>query len=311
MKKQHTLKTTVACKGVGVHSGQIVTLTLHPAPLNHGVKFIRTDLKSDLIPAQWNCVTETTLCTKITNEQGASVSTVEHLMAALAGLKIDNVTIEVDGPEVPIMDGSSAPFVSLIKKAGVIPQNGARQFLKIKRPVLVTLDENRWARLMPYDGFSIEFDFVMNRGNGQTQSFHLKDVERFFAESVSDARTFGFIEDAEKLKAMGLAKGASLDNAVVFDGDKVLNTSGLRHEDECVRHKVLDAVGDLYMAGAPLLGHFHGSQSGHGLNNKLLKEVFSDAANYEWVTVSSSFATPKLKREIWAESAPVLAPIHG
>lgn len=285
---QRTLKAPIHCNGIGLHSGSTINMTLVPADPNTGILFRRIDLKNGArdIRARYDAVVDTRMCTTIANDHHGSVATVEHLMAALAGCGVDNVVVELDGPEVPVMDGSSEPFVFLIECAGVVEQAAERSVLRIKRPVAV---ENGLctAALEPGHRFTmamgIDFD---SRAIGR-QDIFLEISHLTFKRELSQARTFGFLHEVEAMRAAGLARGGSLDNAVVIDGDSIMNTDGLRFDDEFVRHKALDCVGDLALAGAPILGHFKGRRTGHDLNNRLLRAVFSDADNYELVPSSS------------------------
>ena len=276
--RQKTLKTQIQCSGVGLHSGRRVTLSIGPAAVDTGIRFKRTDAAGQgaVIPARWDHVVDTQLCTVIGNAEGVRIGTIEHLMAAFAGLGIDNATVEIDGPELPIMDGSSDAFVFLIECAGIFEQSAPRKRVKILKRVSVGTDEAS-ATLTPSPIFTLDFalDFATPAIGHQEKSVRL--VDDAFKRELSRARTFGFAEDVDRLRKAGLARGGSLDNAVVIGGDRVLNQEGLRYGDEFVRHKLLDAVGDLYMAGAPIEGAFHGVRSGHALNNKLLRAVFADA----------------------------------
>lgn len=265
-------------EGIGVHSGKPVTITLHPAIPQNGITFIRTDLGGERIKADWQSVVSTQQCTTIGNKAGATVSTIEHLMAALAAEGIDNICIEINGPEMPIMDGSAAPFVELLHSAGLQEQKNSRQVFRVMKPVVIE-ENNRKVSLIPSDQFEIEinFDFA-DRVAFEKQTFNFIPSSETFIHQVASARTFGLLEDAEKIRSMGLAKGASLDNTVVFDGATVLNHDGLRYVNECARHKALDALGDLHLAGGLILGKFYGLRSGHGLHVKLLKTLFSDSS---------------------------------
>lgn len=278
---QRSIKTSIHCTGIGVHSGRKTSLRLVPAPINSGIRFVRTDVtdRDNVIPAAWDRVTETQLCTVISNDAEVTVSTVEHVMAALRGCSIDNVVVELDGPEVPIMDGSSEPFVFLIECAGIEVQSAPRQMLKILKEVVIE-EEGKFAKLLPNAEQVFGFDIDFAPRLDVQQRYELTVTPANFKRHVSHARTFGFLEDVDKLRAMGLARGGSLDNAVVISGDKVMNKGGLRYEDELVRHKVLDAVGDLYLAGAPILGRYEGYRAGHALNNQLLHAVFADPEAY-------------------------------
>jgi UDP-3-O-[3-hydroxymyristoyl] N-acetylglucosamine deacetylase len=274
---QRTLRGTAECSGIGVHSGEPVTLRLLPAPENTGIVFVRTDLVNGArkIEARWDNVVDTRLCTVIGNDHGARVATVEHLMAALRAYDIDNAFVEINGAEVPVMDGSSDSFVFLIEMAGVKTQKAFRRVIEIVRPIEVVV-EGKSARLVPdvECRFSCAIDF--DRAPIAEQSYDFTLSAGGFKSEISRARTFGFFEEVDELRKMGLARGGSLDNAIVVKGDKVLNEGGLRYADEFVRHKLLDAVGDLALAGAPILGHFHGHCSGHALNNQLLRTMFAD-----------------------------------
>ncbi len=267
----------IQCSGIGLHSGRLVTMTLRPASANAGVQFVRTDLAEPRqpIPARWDRVCDTQLCTVLANDDGVRVGTVEHLMAALAGCGIDNVTVEVDGPELPIMDGSAAPFVALIERAGIRALSAARRAIRILRRVEVE-DGDCAVSLAPaaHASFGFEIEFA-SRAIARQEGF-VPLVKSVFRDEVAEARTFGFLEDVQTLRRRGLALGGSLDNAVVVSGDHVLNADGLRFPDEFVRHKILDAIGDLYLAGAPILGHFQGRRSGHTANNRLLRALFAD-----------------------------------
>jgi UDP-3-O-[3-hydroxymyristoyl] N-acetylglucosamine deacetylase len=272
---QKTLKAAIHCRGVALHSGGRVGMTLHPAAPNTGIVFRRTDLAGAELRADWRNSVEQPLCTKLEDGKDFSVATIEHLMAALAGLEIDNVLIEIDGPEVPVMDGSAAPFVFLIECAGTLEQEAPRRAIKVLKPVNVG-EDGKSASLAPDDGFSMSFaiDFASGAINRQDITIAL-DPESFKVD-ISRARTFGFLHEVDQMRAAGLARGGSLENAVVIQGDRVLNREGLRYVDEFVRHKVLDALGDLYLAGAPIIGHFRGVRSGHALNRRLLEGLFAD-----------------------------------
>ncbi|CAK0770023.1 UDP-3-O-acyl-N-acetylglucosamine deacetylase [Azospirillaceae bacterium] len=285
---QRTLKSSIHCTGVGLHSGSRVALTIAPAEINTGVRFIRTDLRGAgaVIPALWNNVIDTRLCTVIGNRSGISIGTIEHLLAALRGCNIDNAVIRIDGAEVPIMDGSAAPFVFLVECAGVIEQNAARRAIRVLKPVRVG-SSKRGAMLAPQKGssFSFEIDFDSAAVSCKEGFFSL-EPEAFKCD-ISRARTFGFLHEVDQLRQAGLARGGSLANAVVISGDKVLNEGGLRYHDEFVRHKILDSIGDLYLAGAPIIGHFQGWRSGHALNSQLLHTLFADRENWDWTLMTS------------------------
>ncbi len=274
---QTTLKAAISCTGVGLHSGKKVSMTLNPADENSGVVFKRTDIKGNgaLIPATWDRVVDTRLCTTIGNDDGITVSTIEHLMAALSGCGIDNAIVELNGPEVPIMDGSAAPFVFLVECAGVAQQSARRRIIRVLKPITVA-EGDKVATLNPSDIFSLDFSIDFDSPVVANQSLSIGLVNGTFKNELARARTFGFLHEVEQLRAAGLAKGGSLDNAVVVSGDKVLNEGGLRFDDEFVRHKVLDAIGDLYLAGGAILGQFNGVCSGHAVNNQILRALFAD-----------------------------------
>ncbi len=286
---QKTILQSVSCSGVGVHSGRPVSLTLRPAPENYGIRFQRVDLEhlplqETIITAHWNNVNKGDFCTKISNTFGHSVSTIEHLMAALAGQQITNLIIEVDGSELPIMDGSAAPFLFLIDCAGVKVQTAPAKYLKILKKVTVETDYG-FASLSPSDHFEADVSITFPGRKGMaSQEFHSDNLHECFKQELARARTFGFYSDVEKLKQAGLAKGGSLENAVVFEEGNVLNPEGLRFDDECIRHKVLDMVGDLYLTGVTIQGRFQGQNFGHALNNALLQALFSDSR--AWVEES-------------------------
>jgi UDP-3-O-[3-hydroxymyristoyl] N-acetylglucosamine deacetylase len=274
---QRTLRGMVECSGIGVHSGEAVTLKILPAPENTGIVFVRTDLKNGArhIPARWDHVVDTRLCTVIGNKAGSRVATIEHLMAALHACGIDNATIEIDHAEVPVMDGSSDPFIFLIEMAGTVEQNAVRRTIEILSPIEVAQD-GKLARLSPAieSRFSFEIDFDQAPIRRQRYNFTLSPES--FKNEISRARTFGFFEEVDALQKQGLARVGSLDNAIVIKDDRVMNEEGLRYTDEFVRHKLLDAVGDLSLAGAVIRGHFEGYCSGHALNNQLLRALFAD-----------------------------------
>lgn len=280
---QRTLKSSINCSGVGLHSGHKITMTLNPAPVGSGVVFRRTDIRGGgaVIPARWDYVVDTRLCSVLGNDDGVTVGTVEHIMAALAGCGIDNVEIELNGAEVPIMDGSSAPFVFLIECAGVVEQDAPRRIIKVLKHIEVGYGAGH-VSLSPSDMQVVDFEIDFNSSVVKRQEMSLSVVNGAFCKELANARTFGFLHEVEALWEAGLAKGGSLDNAIVVGNDGILNEDGLRHEDEFVRHKVLDAIGDLYLAGAPVIGRFKGVCSGHAANNKLLRTMFADADAWTW-----------------------------
>ncbi|MGQ0655482.1 MAG: UDP-3-O-acyl-N-acetylglucosamine deacetylase [Betaproteobacteria bacterium] len=285
MFKQRSLKSLVSASGVGLHTGRKVRLTLRPAPVDTGVVFRRIDLAQPVdIPARADSVGETRLSSCLVNGE-AKVYTVEHLMSALAGLGVDNVYVDLDGPEVPIMDGSAGPFVLLLQQAGLEQQAAPKKFVKVKKTVEVR-EGDKWARLEPYDGFRLSFsiDFRHPVIERSTQSVTLDFAETSYLKEIARARTFGFMQEVEDLRENGLALGGGLDNAVVLDEYRVLNADGLRFADEFIRHKLLDANGDLYLLGRPLLGAFTAHKSGHALNNKLLRALLADASALQTVS---------------------------
>ena len=293
MIKQLTLKNSIKATGVGLHTGDKVLLNLRPAAPNTGIVFRRTDLDPVAeIEARADHVGDTSLSTTLT-KNGVRVSTVEHLLSAFAGLGIDNAYVDVSAPEVPIMDGSAAPFVFLIQSAGIVEQNAAKRFVRILRPVQVT-DGEKKAAFVPFDGFKvnfgIEFDHPAFVDRPKTASIDFSSTS--FVREVSRARTFGFLNDIEMLRENNLAMGGSLDNAVVVDDYRVINEDGLRYDDEFVKHKILDAIGDLYLLGHSLIGAFHGYKSGHALNNQLLLALLADESAWEEVVFEEEQGAP-------------------
>lgn len=293
MLKQRTLKTPVRATGVGLHSGAKVTLHLRPAAPGTGIVFHRVDLTPPVeMKADPLAVGDTRMASCL-EKDGAKLGTVEHLMSALAGLGIDNLHVDVDAEEIPIMDGSAAPFVFLLRSAGIVEQNAPKRFLRVKKAVEVK-EGDKWARLAPYDGFRLEFSIQFNHPavdkTGTRVAVDFADES--YVRDIARARTFGFTTDVEAMRAQGLALGGSLENAIVMDEYRVLNAEGLRLPDEFVRHKVLDAVGDLYLAGAPLLAVFSAHKSGHAMNNRLLRALLADADAWEWATFETPEATP-------------------
>ncbi len=292
---QQTLENSITLHGIGLHSGHNVELILQPAPIDTGLIFIRTDLETgkNEIPALWNNVADTRLCTLIANEHGATIGTIEHLMAALRANGIDNLYIKLNAPEVPIMDGSSAPFMDAIEKAGIHEQATPRIYIKILKPITVE-DGEKTVELTPgvISSFSGEINFE-HPSIGQ-QSYETSLVNGNFAHLLADCRTFGFEKDVEYLRQNGLARGGSLENAIVIGDDGVLNPEGLRHEDEFIRHKLLDAIGDLYLAGAPILGHYHGIRAGHDMNNKILHALFANTDAWTYVSSNEEQISPLL-----------------
>lgn len=295
MIKQRTLKSVVRATGVGLHSGAKVAITLRPAAVNNGIVFSRADIPgSAQARAAAEAVVETRLSTCI-GVGTARIATIEHLMSAFAGLGIDNAYVDVGGPEVPIMDGSAGPFVFLIQSAGIEEQKAAKQFVRIDRLVEVR-DGDKWARLEPYHGFRVGFTIEYRHpvfDSGQ-QSVSVDFARTSYIREVSRARTYGFTQDVEAMREQGLALGGSLDNAIVMDDNRVLNSDGLRYEDEFVKHKILDAIGDLYLLGHPLIGAYQGHKSGHALNNALLRKLIADQGAYQLVHFDRSEEAPAL-----------------
>lgn len=293
MIKQRTLKNVIRATGVGLHSGETVYLTLRPAASNTGIIFRRVDLDPVVeIEAKAVNVGETALSTTLM-QNGHRVSTVEHLLSAFAGLGIDNAYVELNAPEVPIMDGSAGPFVFLVQSAGIEEQNAAKQFIRIKKTVILE-DGDKWAKFEPFEGFKVSFsiDFEHPAFKGRPQQVDVDFSSTSFVREVSRARTFGFMKDIEKLRENNLALGGSLDNAIVVDDYRVMNEDGLRYEDEFVRHKVLDAIGDLYLLGHSLIGSFSGHKSGHEVNNKLLRKLLADEDSWELVSFEEEKDAP-------------------
>lgn len=292
MLKQRTLSSKIKASGVGLHTGKKITLTLNPAQINTGITFVRTDLKSDQIKASLENVHDTRLSTTLSNET-AKISTVEHLLSALAGLGIDNALVELDGPEVPIMDGSARPFVFMIQSAGIQEQNDTKKFIRIKKTIEVRQDE-KWAKIEPFDGFKVAFtiDFNHPAFNESSQSSEIDFSSVSYLSQVSRARTFGFAKDIELLRKNNLALGGSVNNAIVIDDYKVINEEGVRFEDEFVKHKILDAIGDLYLLGHGLIGSFSAYKSGHHLNNLLLRELVNNEDAWEETTIEDNEKAP-------------------
>ncbi|ORT48325.1 UDP-3-O-[3-hydroxymyristoyl] N-acetylglucosamine deacetylase [Vibrio sp. qd031] len=294
MIKQRTIKEIVKTIGVGLHSGRKVTLTLRPAAANTGIIYRRTDLNPPVdFPSDANSVRDTMLCTALVNDEGVRISTVEHLNAALAGMGIDNIVIEVDAPEIPIMDGSASPFVYLLQSAGVETLNAPKRFIRIKKPVRIE-DGDKWAELVPYDGFRMDFEIEFDHPAIDVDEQHmLFDFSSAgFVKEISRARTFGFMRDIEYLQSQNLCLGGSFDCAIVLDEYRILNEEGLRFDNEFVTHKVLDAIGDLYMCGHPIVGELRAFKSGHGLNNQLLRAVLADQEAWEWVSYEEEVGSP-------------------
>jgi len=282
---QRTLKNPIHCSGIGLHFGQRVNLSLQPAAPDTGVVFRRSDLSDVEVAATWRNATETPLCTTLVSTDGNKISTIEHLMSAFVGCGIDNVVVEIDGPEVPIMDGSASPFVFLIDCAGLIEQDAPKKAVRILKAVTES-EPHRSATLKPYDGFSVDFEIEFDHPLVGQQKWFAPVTSELYRRDIARARTFGFLHEIDKLRAMGLARGGSLKNAVVIGEDSVLNDEGLRFPDELVRHKVLDSIGDLLLVGGPILGHFSGEKAGHALTLRLLHRLFADDSAWEWCELS-------------------------
>lgn len=290
---QRTLKNVIRATGVGLHTGEKVYLTLRPAPVDNGIVFVRADLPEPVaIPARVENVGETTMATTLT-KGGVTVSTIEHLMAAFAGLGIDNAFVDVSAPELPIMDGSAAPFVFLLQSAGIEEQDAPKKFIRIRKKVSYSQGDIT-AEIAPYDGFRLDYtllyDHPVFRRHSKVARVEFSTMA--FVKEVSRARTFGFLAEYEKLRAMNLARGGSLDNAVVVDDYRILNDDGLRLADEFAKHKILDAIGDLYLLGHSVVGAFAGFKSGHGPNNALLRKLLADQEAWEVVTFDDEERAP-------------------
>lgn len=303
MLKQRTLKSIIRATGVGLHSGAKVRLVLRPAAPDTGIVFTRVDLDPPVeIKANPYAVGDTRMASCL-EKDGAKLGTVEHLMSALAGLGIDNLYVDVDAAEIPIMDGSAGPFVFLLQSAGIEEQKAAKKFIRIRKIVEVR-DGDKLARLEPYDGFRLSFSILFNHpAVDQSGTEVVMDfADDSYVQDIARARTFGFTQDVEALREQGLALGGSMDNAIVMDEYRVLNAEGLRLSDEFVRHKVLDAIGDLYLAGHPLLGAFTAHKSGHAMNNRLLRQLLADATAWEWASFSRSEEAPPAVRHLYPQT---------
>jgi UDP-3-O-[3-hydroxymyristoyl] N-acetylglucosamine deacetylase len=281
---QHTVLHPVSLSGIGLHSGAETALRICPSAAGTGISFVRTDVadRDNVIPARWDHVADTRLCTVVGNDAGVTVATIEHLMAALSACGVDNAVIELDGPEVPIMDGSSEPFVTAVLKAGLKTQAAPRRALKILKEVTVA-EGDKSVTLKPGIGSRFSASIGFDHPAIGNQSYSVEMLGGDFIPEISDARTFGFLHEVTALRAMGLALGGSLENAVVLDKAEIMNPEGLRHDDEFARHKVLDAVGDIYIAGGPMIGLYEGVKPGHALNNKALRQLFADPKAFAWV----------------------------
>ena len=304
MIPQRTLSNTIRATGVGLHSGDKVYMTLRPAPVDTGIVFRRVDLEPVVeVPARAELVTEVTLCTGLTCDN-AKIQTVEHLMSALAGLGVDNCIIELSSAELPIMDGSSGPFVFLLQSAGISEQNAAKRFIRVLKTVEVT-EGDKVARFTPYDGFKLGFTIAFDHPAipAKQSRVELEFSTAAYIKEIARARTFGFMRELEYMRERNLGLGGSMDNAIVLDEFRVLNEDGLRFADEFVRHKILDAIGDLYLSGGQILGAYEGYKSGHALNNKLARALLADASAWEW----ASFEQAGAQAPVVAYGAPAYA----
>jgi UDP-3-O-[3-hydroxymyristoyl] N-acetylglucosamine deacetylase len=304
MFRQRSVQTVVRTTGVGVHSGRRVELTLRPAEANTGVVFHRIDLPEVVdLPATATGVGDTRLAS-VLQQGNVRVSTVEHLMSALAGLGIDNIHVDLTAEEVPIMDGSSATFVYLLRSAGIVEQNAPKRFIRVTKPIEFregSGSDEKWARLEPHDGFALAFsiDFRHPAIDSTANFAEIDFATHSYTREIARARTFGFVNEVEALRAMGLARGGSLDNAIVMDEYRVLNNDGLRYDDEFVKHKILDAIGDLYLLGKPLVARYVAHKSGHYLNNQLARALLAQQESWEIVTYESQAAAPEAFRAEW------------
>lgn len=286
---QTTLRNRIGCAGIGLHSGQQVRFTVYPAEAGNGITFRRVDLcgpdgvgDADIcVQARYDNISSTQLGSTLRNAAGVTVATVEHLMAAFSGCGIDNARVDLDGPELPVLDGSAAPFVMLLECAGIARLAARRQYIRILETISAEEDGKR-ASLFPHDGSVLDFEIDFPGTVIGRQSYSFDAIPGAFKSDIAPSRTFGFLHEVEQLKSLGLARGGSLQNAIVLDGDKILNDGGLRFPDEFVRHKILDAIGDLYLAGAPIMGRFEAVRAGHSLNNKLLQALFSNPQAWEY-----------------------------
>lgn len=293
MIPQRTLKNSIHCSGIGLHSGARVNMTLHAAAPNVGIVFRRTDLPGGPleVPATWEHAIETPLCTTLADgmrgSDGPKISTIEHLMSAFVGCGIDNAVVELDGPEVPVMDGSAAPFVFLIECAGTSTQDAPRRVIEILKDVSVS-DSDRFTSFSPASGMSVDYEIEFDNPVVGRQAWSMQVTESTYKRDIARARTFGFLHEVDHMRAMGLARGGSLDNAIVIDGDRILNAGGLRYENEFIRHKVLDLIGDLLLAGGPVIGLTRGFRAGHALTLRLLQALFADREAWSWREMAES-----------------------
>lgn len=312
---QKTLTQAISYVGIGLHSGKNVKMTVKPAKANSGINFVRTDIKDsdNIVPAHWNNVVDTTLSTVLGNSDDIRVSTVEHLMAALLGCGIDNALIEINGPEVPIMDGSAAPFVSVIEKVGTVEQSSERKAIWIHRPIEVR-DGDKYAILMPSNTPRITVEIDFNNTVIGSQSHSVTLVNEAFRNDISRARTFGFAPEIKQLQHQGLARGGSLKNAILVDGDRIVNEEGLRYKNEFVRHKILDAMGDLALIGVPVIGHLYARKPGHKLNNALIRQLIEIPDAWSFVSINdfnSLTGDNKMDNTVAVESEPLLSQVSS
>jgi UDP-3-O-[3-hydroxymyristoyl] N-acetylglucosamine deacetylase len=307
---QHTVSRSIELSGVGLHSGAETVLRLLPAESGSGLVFRRIDVtdRDNLVPARWDSVVDTRLCTVVANKDGVSVGTIEHLMAALSACGVDNAIIELDAPEVPIMDGSSEPFVRAIRDMGIKTQAAPRRAIRILKEVSV-VDGDKSVTLRPANGSKFKAGIDFSHPSIGQQTYEIEMFSGDFESQISDARTFGFAHEVKALRAMGLALGGSLDNAVVLDEKSIMNPEGLRHADEFARHKVLDAVGDIYIAGGPLIGAYEAIKPGHNMNNRILHELFSRPDAWEWVDLYMDSVDMPAGINLVAENVQNLAPV--
>lgn len=301
---QHTVAAEVSCVGVSLHTGDMVNMIVRPAAANTGIVFVRKDIDSanNVVAATYDAVVETTLGTTIANAHGTTVSTIEHVMAALWGAGIDNARVELDGPEVPIMDGSSEPFVFLLECAGRVQQGALRRMVEVLQPVTVEEGGSK-ATLSPAEGFMLDVEIAFNHKLIETQRARYDFSDTSFKQALARARTFGFERDVEKMRSMGLALGGSLHNAIVIGEEEILNEGGLRYADEFVRHKALDCVGDYFLAGGLIKGEVVTRRPGHGINNKLLRALFANPANYRWIGGEEANVPMHVERHSHAQTA--------
>ncbi len=292
---QTTLAKSATILGIGLHSGAEVHMVLKPAPVDSGIVFVRTDVtdRDNIIPARWDAVVDTRLCTMIGNDDGVTVGTIEHLMAALRGCGIDNLVIELDGPEVPVMDGSSVHFVEKIDEAGLKAQKAPRRAIRVLKEISVE-EDGKTVTLRPYDGSTFGGRINFDHPSIGAQNYEIQLLNGNFRHDLANARTFGFLHEVEAMRRMGLALGGSLDNAIVLDQDKVLNRDGLRYGDEFIRHKLLDAIGDLYLAGAPILAAYEADKPGHAMNNAILHKLFATRDAWTMVDLDQVPATAEI-----------------